>query len=251
MNRRTTVVDKAAEQLVNMDNANYADERERSVYLEAQAYGMQLATLTCWFAALVLAFFGQLLAPLALVLAPLIPALGSQWYANRRGVNPFRLMARGPAAKTLAWSGFSGLLLFGISAAMVHRAYFGEGVIDFSITFEVVGDDLQRFMAIAAIICVGVGALGGVLTMGYLIWHNRRIEQRELAEDEEDAATPTSSISPATSVFLLAVGIFVAALGLIPIIFGPANTFAITFATLGILYGAAMAGLYVKTRRTS
>lgn len=248
MNRRTTVVDKAAEQLVNMDNANYADERERSVYLEAQAYGMQLTTLICWLTALLLALFGQLVAPLALILAPLIPALGVQWYAKRRGVNPYRLMARGPVVKTLTWAGFCGLLLFAISAAMVHRAYYSEGLINVSITFEVVGDDLQRFMAIAVIACVALGALVSVLTMGYLIWHHRRIEQREL-EDDDDAA-PAQGISPATSVFLLVIGIAVAALGLIPIIFGPANSFAITVASFGILYGAAMAGLYLKTRRT-
>lgn len=251
MNRKTTVVDKAAEQLVNMDNANYADERERSVYLEAQAYGMQLTTLTCWFGALLLALFGQIVAPLALALTPLVPALGSQWYANRRGVNPYRLMARGPIAKTLAWTGFYGLLLFAISAAMVYRAYYGAGMLNFSVTIEIVGEELQYAVAVGSIFGLGLGGLVGVLYTGYLIWHHRRAEQRDLEKDEDDAASHSSSITPATSVFLLAVGIFVATLGLIPITFGPANNFAIAFGIFGILYGAAMAGLYFKTRRTS
>lgn len=249
MNRRTTVVDKAAEQLVNMDNANYADERERSVYLEAQAYGMQLTMLTCWFTALVLAIFGQLLAPLTLVLIPLVPSLGAQWYAKRRGVNPYRLMARGPISKTMAWTGFYGLLLFTISAAMVHRAYHGEGLLDFSVTVEVVGEELQYAMAVGAIFGLGLGALVGVLATGYLIWYHRRAEQRELKEGDDDVRSNT--ISPATSVFLLILGGIVTVLGLIPLLLGPANGFALTVAAFGIIYGAAMTGLYFKTRRIS
>lgn len=248
MNRRKSVVDKAAEQLVNMDNANYADERERSVYLEAQAFGMQLTMLTCWLAALVFAIFGQVLTPLALIVLPTIPALGAQWFATRRGVSTYRLMARGPVAKTMTWTGFYGLLLFGASLALTYRAYYGEGLVDFAVTFDVVGEELQYALAVGAILGMGLAALVAVLTMGYLMWHHRRSEKRELEENDD---TPTSQTTPATTVFLLIVGALVALLGLIPIVFGPPDHFGITVAVLGLLYGVAMVGLHLRTRKLS
>lgn len=96
MTQQLKTMDRAAQRLINNEGADQADERERTIAVEAQAFGMQLAVLVCWLGALLLAVIGQLGAPTALILAPLIPALGALWYSQRRGVDSYALM--GPAS---------------------------------------------------------------------------------------------------------------------------------------------------------
>ncbi|WP_120003893.1 hypothetical protein [Nesterenkonia muleiensis] len=157
-------------------------------------------------------------------------------------------MARGPVAKTMAWSGFYGLLLFGTSAALVHRAYYGEGLVDFSIAVEVVGEELQYALAVGAILGMGLAALVSVLGMGYLVWHHRRSEKRELEEGKDDDAVVSSSLG---SIVLPIAGAVVAAVAVVPLLMGSTDGFALSLAACGLLYGAAMLGLYLKTRRES
>lgn len=251
MSPKVNVVDQAAEKLVNIDNANHADERERSVHMEAQAFGMQLSGLTCWVGALVLAIFGQILTPLVLIILPVIPALGAQWYGRRRGVDHYRLVARGPAVKTLTWTGLYGLLLFTTCLAMVHRAYYGEGLLDYTVTVEV-SEELQEPMAVVAIFGLGLGALVGVLWMGLIVRHQRRQEQKELdlAEDNAEATEISARTSARARPILLPIaGVLVALIGLTPWLMGGAGNFVAATAVFGLLYGAALISIYITWLR--
>lgn len=253
---RTSVLDRAAEQLVNMDNANYADERERSVYLEAQTFGMQLSVLACWLGALLFALFGQILIPLVLILLPLVPALGALWYAKRRGVNQYRVTARGPITKTLAWTGFYGLLLFLTCLALIHRAYYGEGVWEApTITVEVVGEELQNAMAVGAILGMGLAAFIAVLAQGWIVWNERRKERRELEqaesiEAEEKAAEKAAEPTPTWLLRLgVIAGVFVALMGQLPWMIGGRDGFVVALAVLSLGYGATMVLLCLFLQR--
>lgn len=249
MKRRGNVIDSAAEQLVNIDNANYADERERSVYLEAQAFGMQLSFLMCWLGALVVAATGHVGASLALIVAPVVPALGAQWFAARRGVSTYRILARGPLTKTLGWVCIQALLLFGTCAALVYRAYYGQGLWHMTVTFEVVGEELQNALTVGAILGLGLAApLTVIIVLGIII-SQRRQDIREMESGEADdhqsglATITRSRLVPAT-------GVFVAVLSVVSLIIAEADGFTILLAVAGVLYGAVLVGFHKKSRTT-
>ena len=63
---------------------------------------MSLMILVCWLGALLLAVIGQLGTPIALILAPLAPALGTLWYSRRRAVDPSAVIAPAPVPP---WAG--------------------------------------------------------------------------------------------------------------------------------------------------
>lgn len=245
----TNVLDRAAERLVNMDNADYADERERAVYLEAQAFGMQLSLLTCWLGALFFALFGQILAPLALLLLPLIPVLGARWYGHRRGVSEDRITARGPVLKTLAWTGFYGLLLLATSLAMIHRAYYGQGFWEPAVTVEVVGEELQNAMVVGAVIGLPLAAVVGVLMQGWTVWSERRKERRELEEADEQGAASAPQLPSWALTAGVGLGAVVALLGQLPWILGGRDGFVAVVTVGSLAYGIAVVLLCVTLQR--
>lgn len=103
MSTKPAWLDRAAQRMIESDGADYGDERERTVAMEGQAFGMQLAVWVCWLGALLMALTGQLVAPLALILAALLPVLGSNWYTRRRGMSSYALISRAPMGAP--WAG--------------------------------------------------------------------------------------------------------------------------------------------------
>lgn len=188
MGTKLNFMDRAAQRVINSDGADCGDERERSVVMEAQAFGMQLSVLVCWLGALLLSLTGQLVAPLALILTPLLPVLGSNWYTRRRGMSSYALISRAPMGRTLGWTLFYGVVLFLTIAAMTYRAYFGEGIWNFTVRIEVVGDELQRVVAASALVGAGVGVLVGTAWMRLIVWKQRRtaLQQQRHPEDDLD-----------------------------------------------------------------
>lgn len=182
MTQELKITDQAAQRLIDSEGADQADERERTVGLEAQAFGMHLMILVCWLGALLLAVIGQLGTPIALILAPLAPALGTLWYSRRRAVDPSAVIARAALGRTLGWTAFYAVVLFSTIAALTHRAYYGEGIWHFTVTFDVVGDDLQRAMATFAVIGAGIGVLVSMAWMSLIVWRQRRRAQRDEVE---------------------------------------------------------------------
>lgn len=180
MTQQLNFADRAAEHITSVTNAlEHADERERTVALEADAFGMQLSVLVCWMGALLLAIIGLVGAPIVLVLAPCVPALGSLWYARRHQVSAYRLTARAPLGSTLTWTGFYAVLLFATIAALIYRLYTGEGLLPLSISVEVIGEGLQQAMAIGGLIGAGLGVLVALGLMSLIVWRQRRRAQRE------------------------------------------------------------------------
>lgn len=186
MSTKPALMDRAAQRMIESDGADYGDERERSVAMEAQAFGMQLAVLACWLGALLLSLTGQLVAPLALILAPLLPVLGSNWYTRRRGMDSYGLISRAPMGRTLGWTLFYAVALFLTIAAMTYRAYFGEGILNFTVNIEVIGEDLQRVIASSTLVGAGIGVLAGVAWMGLIVRRHRREGAQQQRHPEDD-----------------------------------------------------------------
>lgn len=92
MTDRAPGVDRAAERLVDIDHVSYGDERERSLYMEAATFGMMLGVWACFIGSFVFALFGEVLVPVVLIAVSMVPAYGTLWYAERRGVQPFELL---------------------------------------------------------------------------------------------------------------------------------------------------------------
>ena len=188
MSTKPAWLDRAAQRMIESDGADYGDERERTVAMEGQAFGMQLAVWVCWLGALLMALTGQLVAPLALILAALLPVLGSNWYTRRRGMSSYALISRAPMGRTLGWTLLYGVVLFLTIAAMTYRAYFGEGIWNFTVRIEVVGDELQRVVAASALVGAGVGVLVGTVWMSLIVWKQRQtaLQQQRHPEDDLD-----------------------------------------------------------------
>lgn len=178
MTKRLSFIDRGAQRLVDSDGADHGDERERAIVLEAQAFGMHLMALVSWLGALLLAVVGQVGAPIALILAPLIPALGSLWYSRRRGVDSYALMARASLSRTLGWTAFYAVVLFATIAALIHRLFFGDGLLPVSLSVEIVGEDLQRAAAISALSGAGIGVLVSMAWTSLIVCRRRRRAKR-------------------------------------------------------------------------
>lgn len=71
---------------------------------------------------------------------------------------------------------------------MTYRAYFGEGIWNFTVRIEVVGDELQRVVAASALVGAGVGVLVGTAWMRLIVWKQRRtaLQQQRHPEDDLD-----------------------------------------------------------------
>lgn len=174
MNRKHSTLDKAAERLIDIDNVNHGDERERAIYMEAATFGMTLGVWGCFFASLVFAVFGQILLPIVLICVAMIPSYGTLWFASRRGVSTLDLLSRGSYRSGLASAvGFAVILLLTL-AAMIYSAYFGRGLLQFKLTFEVVGDGLAEAAAQGALIGAGIGAVLGVIWVALIIRGHKR-----------------------------------------------------------------------------
>lgn len=179
-----SIADQAAQRLLDHDGVDHADERERAVASEGLAFGMQLSVLVCWLGALLLAVLGQVAAPVVLILAPLLPALGAHWYAARRGADMYTLMARAPMARTLGWALCYGVVLVLTIAALTYRIYSGQALLPLEIRIEIIGQGLQQAMAVGALIGAGLGLLAGLAITAWII-HRRRIH-RHTAADSDD-----------------------------------------------------------------
>ncbi|GFZ90329.1 hypothetical protein [Nesterenkonia alkaliphila] len=183
---RRKLIDRAAEQMIDIEHISLPDERERSVYLEAKAFNGELTILGSLALALVAAVFGYPAATIALFLLLALTAGSTGWYAKRRGVDEWELQSRGPLARTLTWTGVHLALGFGAWAAMLYHLIRGEALVPFLFEVEVAGRDLQNFMLTTGLIVTGIGFIASLAAMAVMVLHHRRRARlREAAEDEE------------------------------------------------------------------
>lgn len=176
---RRKLIDRAAEQMIDIEHISLADERERFVYLEAKAFHGELATLGSLALALTAAVFGYPAATIALFLLLALTAGATGWYAKRRGVDEWELQSRGPLTRTLAWTGVHLALGFGAWAAMLYHLVRGEALLPFFFEVEVIGRDLQDFMLIAGLVLTGIGFLASLAAMWVMVLHYRRRARRQ------------------------------------------------------------------------
>ncbi|WP_300344456.1 hypothetical protein [Nesterenkonia sp.] len=243
MSQRPGSMDHAAERLL-LSGVEQADERERAVSMEAEAFGMQCTVLACWVGALVCAVLGQITAAAALVLVPVIPGCASLWYASRRGVNSYALLARAPLTQTLGRSLFFSVLLALTVAALVYRVYYGVPLVDFHLHVEVVGEDLRRVMALLAVLGAAVGVLVSMLWLSIVVWVQRAAERRGATKDEDDDDDVDWHPTGRWRTGLLACAVVTLLAAQVPWILGGRDGFAVVVALGGLIYAAALLGIW-------
>lgn len=130
MTRRPGKLDRAAERIMDLDSPAYGDERERSVFMESNAFGLTVGLYAGLLGAIIAAVFGLFLLPTALlVLTMMLPSLAALWYAQRRGVNPQKLAENAGARSTMV-----GIVVFGVGvmvtfAAMAYTVFAGQPLV--------------------------------------------------------------------------------------------------------------------------
>ncbi|WP_228529086.1 hypothetical protein [Arthrobacter gandavensis] len=124
-------LDRAAEKIMDWESPAYGDERERSVFMESNAFGLTVGLYSGLLGAVIAAGFGLFLLPTALlVLTGVVPSLAAVWYARRHGVNPRQLADNAGARFTMV-----GIVVFGIGmvlvfAAMAYAVFTGHPLIN-------------------------------------------------------------------------------------------------------------------------
>ena len=130
MTRKPSRLDRAAERIMDLDSPAYGDERERSVFMESNAFGLTIGLYAGLVGAFIAAVFGLFLLPVTLlVLTTMLPSLAALWYAKRRGVNPQKLAENAGARSTML-----GIVVFGVGmvvtfAAMAYTVFAGQPLI--------------------------------------------------------------------------------------------------------------------------
>lgn len=170
--------DKLAEAVVRPDSPAYGDERERAVVTEASTFGMQVGTYLCFAGALITALFGNILAPVVLIVAGTVPSYSMIWYAKRRGVDAHALAARASVRSVGVALTLVAISLVGSAAAIAFTIWQGEGILP-GLPFA--GIELSPY--------VGVGmAVGAVLGLILAV--------RGVAKDRRKALEPESADLP-------------------------------------------------------
>lgn len=178
MNSKQTALDKAADRLMDLDSAAYGDERERSVFMEASAFGMTLGIYASLVVAFVTALMGSLAAPAVALLLVGIPSWSTIWYASRRGVDVQSMASRAhrkDQVRTMFIMG-GGLVL--VAVAMSYTVWSGHGLIPVP-QLDLMADTAGRSLARGATIG---GAIGGLLALVMIALKSRRNPQHR-AED--------------------------------------------------------------------
>lgn len=162
---------------MDLDSPAYGDERERSVFMESNAFGLTVGLYAGLLGAVIAAAFGQFLLPTALlVLTSVLPSLAALWYAQRRGVNPQKLAESAGARSTMV-----GIVVFGAGmvltfAAMAFTVFAGHPLIS-PLQFDVTpGEGFVGGMAQGAVVGGMIGGAAAIIggVSGYRRANRRR-----------------------------------------------------------------------------
>ncbi|MFD1506424.1 hypothetical protein FE374_16465 [Georgenia yuyongxinii] len=182
MTDKATYLGRAADRLMDLDNASYGDERERAVFMEASTFGTTIGTYLHLLGAVVAAALGQLLLPVVLVVLMGVPALATGWYASRRGVDISELAARaGTRTKALHIAIVFGALLL-VLGAMLFTVSTGHGLVPVPEPDLLDPETRELLSSMVGGACVG-GVIGGAGAGGWFLWKSRR---RATAATEDD-----------------------------------------------------------------
>lgn len=164
MTRKPSRLDRAAERIMDLDSPAYGDERERSVFMESNAFGLTVGLYAGLLGAVISAVFGLFLLPTALlVLTGILPSLSALWYARRRGVNPEKLAESAGARSTML-----GIVVFGTGmvltfAAMAYTVFAGQPLLS-PLQFNVTpGEGFLGGMAQGAVVGGMIGGAAAII----------------------------------------------------------------------------------------
>jgi hypothetical protein len=185
MTDKATYLGRAADRLMDLDNASYGDERERAVFMEASTFGTTIGTYLHLLGAVVAAALGQLLLPVALVVLMGVPALATGWYSDRRGVDISELASRaGTRTKAFHVAIVCGALLV-VLGAMLYTVSTGHGLV--AIPEPDLADPQTRGLLTSMVggACIG-GVIGAAGAGGWFLWRSRRRVAAGTDDDEQD-----------------------------------------------------------------
>ncbi|MCW2131596.1 hypothetical protein [Arthrobacter sp. VKM Ac-2550] len=178
MKRRRNVLDRVAEQVMDLDSPAYGDERERAVFMESSSFGLTTGLYLGVVGAVVASVFGLVLLPVALLVMTIIPSAAAHWYAKRRGVNMQELAEHAGSRSTMV-----GILVFGTAmvltfAAMSYTVFTGQPILTAPSLEVIPGEGFLGGMAQGA---VAGGMLGGLAAIVGGILSFRRANRRSKA----------------------------------------------------------------------
>lgn len=177
MNRRRNVLDRVAEQVMDVDSPAYGDERERAVFMESSTFGLTTGLYLGGLAAVVASVFGLVLLPVALLVMTVLPWAAASWYARRRGVNLQALADNAGDRSTMTGILVHGTAMLLTFAAMSYTVFTGQPVLSPPPLEVTPGEGFVGGMAQGAV--VG-GMLGGLAAItGGVISFRRAKRRRE------------------------------------------------------------------------
>lgn len=174
-----SVLGRAADRLMDLDSPVYGDERERALVMEAYTFGATVTVYACVGAAVVSAVLGGLALPVALLLASVLPAVASTWYARRRGVDLLAMSERvTPRERRTAVLSVAGATI-GVLALMLFTVRTGHGLVPLPAPTDR-GQHVLENMLLGGILGGMVGGIAGGVT---------RLARRRRATATEDDDT--------------------------------------------------------------
>lgn len=178
MKRRRNVLDRVAEQVMDLDSPAYGDERERAVFMESSTFGLTTGLYVGVFAAVIASVFGLVLLPVALLVMTILPWAAALWYARRRGVNLQELAESAGARSTMVSILVHGTAMVLTFAAMAYTVFMGQPVLPAPSIEVIPGEGFLGGMAQGAV--VG-GMLGGLAAIVAGVLSFRRANRRSKA----------------------------------------------------------------------
>lgn len=183
MHQRNSPRRNTVSQLLSPEIA-HSDEREQATYHAGGALGMYIGMALTFCVALVFALFGHILVPMVLLVLAAIPSLITISYAEKRGVDPFAIIARGKSRAHSVSAAVLLVVVLLVAAAMFYTTWTGTGLLEFQVghTWADRFSSASNGVAIGA----GIGAVLGFLGAVWTVRKRRKQQQEELTAPDEE-----------------------------------------------------------------
>lgn len=163
MKGKRHVLDRMADQVMDLDNPAYGDERERAVFMESSAFGTSIGIYVALAAAIVTSAFGLVLLAVVLVCAAVLPSIAMRWYARRRGVDVEALANQAGDRSTLTNFIIIGGAMVLVFAAIGYWMFTGQPLVTAPAISITPGEGFLGGMAQGAVIGGLIGGFAMIL----------------------------------------------------------------------------------------
>lgn len=174
--RHPSMLDRAADRVMDLDSAAWGDERERAVFTESSSFGLTTALYAGYLGAVIASLFGLILLPVALLLVVNLPAAAATWYAKRRNVNLRDLAEKAGARSTMLNGVFFSVAMAATCAALAYTVFTGHSVLPTPSLAGLSEVAFFRGLAQGAVVGGMIGALAALV--GSVFSYRRANRQR-------------------------------------------------------------------------